>query len=261
MNVPAAHGPLRPNWRPPPRRSRLIFLALECCLAQLALRPSLAAAQLSVPALSGHVAILSDYRFRGESLSGGRGALQGGINSDLGPVYFGALVSQALHGHAGLVSQTYAGYAQAAGSQLTLDVGAVRYDFTGSSEATNYDYTDFFAGASSDLFSIRLYTSRRYFGIAVPSYYAEASITRPFASVQWFAKLGYLHRSNSHASILFNAAASAVDFSVGGSTALPAFRGTRIEITLSGTNLRNGQCVGYSGRCRPALVAAAIRSF
>ena len=239
--------------------------ALLCC-AVFMLLPGRGECQISqisrLVQTNGSAALLSDYRFRGESLSGGRAALQGTINFDLQGLYFGALASQASAHGTGFGTQAYAGFAQAINSRVSWEIGAVRYSYSSSEGAPKYEYTDLFAGAATDSFGVRLYASNNYLGIGTRAYYAEASANEAFGTnARWFAKLGYLYRSHGRQMLLYGAAPSVMDFKIGCAVTVTALRELTFEIAVSGTNVGNNRCAAYSTHCTPALTAAVIKGF
>ena len=241
----------------------MTWLATLLCCAVLMLAPGRAACQITQTIqTTGSAALLSDYRFRGESLTGGKAALQGTINFDVQGFYLGALATLPKADGIGLGTQVYAGFAQAINSRVSWDLGAVRYSYSTSEHEPKYEYTDFFAGAASDSFGLRLYASNNYLELGTRAYYAEASATEAFGTnARWFAKLGYLYRSNSRRPMLYGAAPSVMDFKLGCSVTAAAFRDLTFEIAVSGTNVRNDRCAAYSAHCTPALTAAVAKAF
>ena len=111
---------------------RSIFAATLLAGSMLAATPALAD-EADAPAdftISGNVQIVSDYRFRGLSLSGGDLAVQGAINvNHSSGFYVGAWASSLedspVYGNAEL--DIYAGWTGALGSGLTADVGLLYY--------------------------------------------------------------------------------------------------------------------------------------
>src|SRR3954470_11654023 len=96
--------------------------------------PTSAFGQPSKAAVSGGVTLLSDYRFRGISRSGGDPALQGRITVTLASgLYAGArgttLTGVRALGHAEL--DLYAGYSASIASGTILDAGLLYYTFPG----------------------------------------------------------------------------------------------------------------------------------
>ena len=67
-------------------------------------------------------------------------------------------------GSAGLGGQLYGGYAWRWRTELSSDVGVVRYFFAGSTQLKTYDYTESFAGLNTQSFGARLSLTPSYFG-------------------------------------------------------------------------------------------------
>ncbi|WAT19159.1 TorF family putative porin [Aurantiacibacter sp. MUD11] len=103
--------------------------------------------------LSGNVAIVSDYRFRGVSFSDGDIALQGGIDAAIGGFYVGTWGSTISGGSAygELELDVYAGYAGEAGA-ITYDVGLLYYIYpTGDVAGFDSDYFEPYASIGTTL--------------------------------------------------------------------------------------------------------------
>ena len=136
-------------------RTSLALFALLCA-------PGVVAAQVT-----GNVALLSDYRFRGESLTEGKPALQAAVNYDHSSGLFaGGLVSNVRIDPdvIGLSAQVYGGYTRPIGERASWDVGVVTYVFPPPSGGPTYNYTEVFVGASFDTVTSRLYYTNSYFG-------------------------------------------------------------------------------------------------
>jgi uncharacterized protein (TIGR02001 family) len=104
------------------------------------------------PTVSGNVAIVTDYRFRGVSFSGNEFAVQGGI--DLGwesGFYVGTWASsiQTLTSNDEIELDLYAGYGGDLGSSgLTYDFGVVAYTYPGTSNFSDTWYPEIYASVS-----------------------------------------------------------------------------------------------------------------
>ena len=93
--------------------------------------------------LSGNVAIVSDYRFRGVSLSGGDPAIQGGIDlAHQSGFYAGTWASSIDGGDAfgEMELDLYAGYSTGIGNGLTLDAGLLYYVYPTGDDGSETDY-------------------------------------------------------------------------------------------------------------------------
>jgi uncharacterized protein (TIGR02001 family) len=115
--------------------------------------------------VSGSASLLSDYRYRGVSLSDNRPAAQLALAYDDSSGWFGGAFASTVQ----LGSPTsrelqavfFGGYASRMPSGLSFEVGADYSVFTGGS---SYDYGEVYVGIASDKVSTRLYYAPRYFG-------------------------------------------------------------------------------------------------
>ena len=127
---------------------------LAICLA------SNAAAQVS-----GDASVLSDYRFRGVSLSQGDPAAQVDINFDAAAGWFAGLfastIKLAFYPAVNREVLPYAGYAYRLGPDLSVEAGASYADFSSGNE---FDYVEAHAGITTRLVNLRLAYAPRYFG-------------------------------------------------------------------------------------------------
>jgi len=241
--VPCRRGP------PPPEALRLPLL----CLLLLAVAQ--AAAQVS-----GGVALLSDYRFRGISLSDRRPALQGWASYDHpSGLYAGALVSTiSIYGlDPELSAEAYGGYAYALSPRAALDVTVSRYFYPESSVQGSYDFNDFSFGASLDRVNARVHYSGDYFGRGDQAVYVEFNAALPLSDrLSLVGHFGELARS-------------------GGTTAPPPPRfqadakiglvwtvaGFALEFSVVGTDVPSNQCPLPNQSCAPGVVLAVSREF
>lgn len=155
------HGRRHPALQPP---------ALNGALAlALLLAAGGAAAQAS-----GSAALVSDYRFRGLSLSDGHPSAQLGLNYDSpGGWYAGAQAAGANLRERDMVQLTaYGGLARRLASGWSWEAGASASGFTRSHDS---DYMEWYAGLASERTGLRLYYSPRYFGRDLRTAYAEVN--------------------------------------------------------------------------------------
>lgn len=144
--------------------------------------------------VSGSVALVSDYLFRGVSLSEGRPAAQLNLTyDDESGWYAGAFASSVRFAtepgnHVQFIA--YAGHAQRLGSGLSFDAGASYAVFT---QFADYNYAELHAALASNDVSAQLSYSPNYFGRDVPSAYLEinANLSR-FRGLAPFAHVGVL---------------------------------------------------------------------
>lgn len=152
--------------------------------------------------VSGNVALLSDYRYRGVSLSDGKPAAQLGlVYDDPRSWYAGAVASTALAHCTGACGSlqvvAYAGYAARQASGLTLEAGG---DFSFSLARQGYNYPEAYLGLAYANFSARAYWSPRYFGQDARSTYVEMNQVLPLREhVRLLGHVGLLRVSNAAA--------------------------------------------------------------
>lgn len=145
--------------------------------------------------VTGSVAVVSDYRFRGVSLSDENPALQLGVAYDhTSGLYAGVFASTvSLAEQTGRNGQllSYVGYARRLRSGSTWEVGAAHSTFFSSSA---YDYPELYCGFTSGNVSGRLYYSPDYFGQGRHGLYAELNGVRPLRErLRLVGHIGVLH--------------------------------------------------------------------
>ena len=133
----------------------------------------------SAAQVSGIVSLVSDYRFRGVSLSNGQPAAQVdlGFDHETG-LYAGLFASNVrLYDESSSQGQAvaYAGYAQRLRNGLDLDFGA---SYTGFSDDTVYDYSEVYAGFTTASLDGHIHFAPNYFGQSVRTIYAELNGSR-----------------------------------------------------------------------------------
>ncbi len=135
----------------------------------LALIHSLAAAQLSATA-----SLLSDYRYRGVSLSDSKPAAQAGVAYDDPSGWYAGLfastVRYAMPDERSVQTIAYAGHAWRTAAGASYEAGA---SFTHVGGSLGYDYPEIYVGFASDPVSGRLYYAPRYSGYDTDTLYAE----------------------------------------------------------------------------------------
>jgi uncharacterized protein (TIGR02001 family) len=147
---------------------------------------------MAVAQLSGSLAVLSDYRFRGRTLSDNGPTAQLTLNYDRDDGWYaGAMAARAkLEDSPGAQLVAYGGYAQRLPGGIGWEAGATQTVFTGSGAA---NYFEGYAGVSREQVNARLYYSPRYFGSATRTVYFEAN---------GFLRLGETLRLVGHAGLL-----------------------------------------------------------
>jgi uncharacterized protein (TIGR02001 family) len=131
--------------------------------------------------------LLSDYRFRGFSLSDGRPVAIFDLSYDA-PIGFyaaasGSLVATRDDGVQPLGLQLNAGYAKRLQSGLTVDVGAIHSAYSEySSRGSAHSYTEAYAGLAGKLISTRVSVSPDYLSHGAWTVYGELNGTVPAGS-------------------------------------------------------------------------------
>ena len=153
---------------------------MRACHAAAALLAALVSsfAPLAAGQLSGDVAVVSDYRYRGVSMSGNRPAVQAGVSFDAhSGIYAGAFAStlDAAFIESSALVQAYAGFAQRTG-EAAWDAGA---SVTLFPQAGDYNYGEFHAGMSWEKWSAAIHYAPEYFGRRVRTLYAETNVAWP----------------------------------------------------------------------------------
>ena len=115
--------------------------------------------------VSGSLTLVSDYRYRGVSLSDEQPATQASVAYDHSSGWyagvFGSTVDLASQSRRDLQLLSYVGYARRAHPGLSWEVGAGYSAFAG---AGGYDYPEVYWGVASDHVSGRIYYAQNYFG-------------------------------------------------------------------------------------------------
>lgn len=132
-------------------------LMAAAVLATSALVPTMAHAQTEAPSeieLSANVAIVTDYRFRGVSLSAGDFAIQGGVDAAHESGFYVGTWMSSLDETGSVYGSTeldlYAGYSTDLTDTLALDVGMLMYVYP-DAEGCNCDYFEPYASVSTAL--------------------------------------------------------------------------------------------------------------
>ena len=143
---------------------------------------------------SGTATVVSDYRYRGVTLSDEKPALQLGLNYDTPQGWyagaFGSTVRLAPPVGIGVQGIVFGGLASRLPSGVTLEAGGDYAMFTG----TTYDnYGEVFLGASTENVGARVYYSPRYFGQGGSALYGELNASHPLSgSFRLVAHVGLL---------------------------------------------------------------------
>lgn len=148
-------------------------------------------AQVSVSA-----AFLSDYRYRGVSLSDGEPAAQLSLAYDAPASgwYAGGMASNVrLAREDGVQALGYTGISRRFAPEFSWDLGA---EYTQYSGPHHYQYPEVYAGLTYRQISARVYYTNDYFSLGVPVVYAELNGSHNFTD-RWytFGHAGLLRRN------------------------------------------------------------------
>lgn len=183
---------MRAPWRTTRNPRRAFESAGRRVAAALGL--ALLAANASAQ-FSGTASAVSNYRYRGISLSENKPAAQFGATYDAAEGWyagvFASTVEFVISPGTELQTVPFAGYAWRAANGVTWDAGADYSFFSG--QARNYNYPEVYVGVASENISGRLYYSPHYFGQNAGAFYLEANATHALADrVRVLAHLGVL---------------------------------------------------------------------
>jgi uncharacterized protein (TIGR02001 family) len=236
----------------PGERARVVVLAIALGGT---LQSAGAAAQVS-----GTLTVVSDYRFRGVSLSAQKPAVQGALAyDDPQGWYLGAFGSTVeLAGGSSTTAQllAYAGVTRPAGGAFHWDLGAYYSAFT---QSRSYDYGELYLGITSSDFTARVHYSPKYFGAARGSFYGEIDVARPLGGgFVLFGHVGVLvpdgHGEYQYGASVQNPvdARAGLGFEIGG---------LKLQLAWVGINGVGSVYPVYDTQRRNTLVGSATWSF
>jgi uncharacterized protein (TIGR02001 family) len=210
--------------------------------------------------VSGQIAVTSDYRWRGVSLTDGGPALQSSLSYDHSSGLFAGLFASNVElrpGDGGLGVQAFGGYARRWRDDSAWDVGVVGYVYPRTDQGTTYNYLEAFAGATVDQFGVRLYISDSYYGSGNRSAYIEGSYTVPLTG--WLAlgvHVGVLQQWTTGSSRYARVDETRVDGRIGVTAEAAGF-----TFELSVVAAQTQDCPGGPALCEPGVVATVSRGF
>lgn len=199
--------------------------------------------------LSGSAGLVSDYMYRGISLSDGKPAARLSLDFDGAHGWFagGQVVSGQLavqsHRHAQWLG--YAGYARRLASGLAWEAGMSAYAFHG---APKWNFREYFAGLSFDNYSLRLHVAPDYLGFGERTVYAELNGGAPLApGWRYFWRAGYLYAPG-------HARSNRAEARMGIGKSFDAWQ---LQLSLDAARLRGPG--GYDGYGAPTPPSARVR--
>ena len=253
MHAPQSPGRLEPVPVPAPRRAACKHRNRNCAVGLgvvgLALFSIVRTASAEV---SGTVTVVSDYRYRGISLSDNDPAAQLGVTYD-DPLgwYAGAFVStikSSAYGTTGVQAIGFGGYAWRMPSGLSLEAGA---DYSVVTASPRYDYPEVYVGFAYQNLTGRAYYSPRYLGQDYAAVYGELNFAPPlFDTVRLLAHVGVL---DSEAKTIYgDRSPPVVDFAIGAGV---DWQGFTLQLSWVGVNRYSPayRVVGVGHRTGPVL--------
>jgi uncharacterized protein (TIGR02001 family) len=213
----------------------------------------------SVPAqISGNASLLSDYRYRGVSLSDNKPAAQLGLVYDHASGWYAGLFLSTVRFRASVDRELqtiyFAGHAWRTAAGTSFDAGI---SHSRSSGDQSYSYSELYFGFAANNLSGRLYYSPRYFGDRGDTLYAELNGAHLLGErVRLLAHIGVL-RSSGAVYNLYRRPDFVVDGRVGVAIDLDAF-----TVQLSGVAVSsNGAYPLADPPRRNGIVLLVSRSF
>ncbi|WP_170304243.1 TorF family putative porin [Duganella radicis] len=210
--------------------------------------------------LSGSAGIVSNYMYRGISLSADKPVARAAVNYDGTSGWFagGQVVTGqlAVETHRSAQWSGYAGYAQRLPSGLSWETGVTAYAFP---KNPNWNFREAFIGLAGDTLSARLHYSPDYLGLNERSLYGELNggwvLTQ---RLQAFWHGGYYYS-------LDNARSNRSEARLGLATSYQAWRA---QLSLDLVRLRGGTATdiygktsGGGGEVRHVIVLTVARAF
>jgi len=195
----AAHIGASATLRHLPRMGAYLRACLRICLSSCALALSPMPHAAAQTAVSASVSALSDYRYRGISLSDGKAAVQLNVNFDHASGWYGGgfATSSNVGDLNGAQLIAYGGYARRLSSGASWEAGCTRTAFT---QWHAYDYSECYAGGSLERVSARVYFAPRYLGHDSRTVYGELNAFYPLQErINLIAHAGWLHTLSGQA--------------------------------------------------------------
>lgn len=209
--------------------------------------------------LSASATAVTDYRFRGISLSDRRLALQGSVAFDHPAGFFAGLFASTVDfgaSNARIEAFGQAGYARRVDADLSWELGAGYYSYYGSGGTSDRNYAEGFVGVTWRTLNARVSYAPDYFNGGTRATYVEVNASHALSErTALFAHVGvtYLAGSSTPAP-----SRSRVDTRFGVSVDLQV---VSLELGAVATDIPGDECPGGRNRCKPGVVVAISRSF
>jgi uncharacterized protein (TIGR02001 family) len=215
--------------------------------------------------LTASVAALSDFRFRGVSLSDRQPALQAGLDwSHASGAMAGVLASTvrlgpADHKDSGVAGQAYVGWSGAWTQTLTWGGGAAFYAFPRQPKLGSLDYSELFLRVGAEDLQLGVYGSDSYFGSGAPSAYLAVSAGRDLRDrLRLFAHVGWLWTGAAEPGYYFYDRTRRFDASLGAQLDL---RWVSVELSIVGATTSDNGCDANHNACQPSVIFALKKVF
>jgi len=218
-------------------------------------------ALLSAPAaaqVSGNVALLSDYRYRGVSLTSGKPAAQLGLTYDDPQGWYAggslsAVLARCWEQCGGLQGIAYAGYATQLASGLTLDGGG---DYRFGAADNDYHFGEAYVGLVYRDSSARVHYAPHYYGQSFNAAYAELNQSFPLGNAaRLLAHVGWLRTGPGPYRI---PSATRTDVLLGGSIDVQSFE---LQLSWQHATALATAYPAYANERRSAWVFVVSRAF
>jgi uncharacterized protein (TIGR02001 family) len=201
---------------------------------------------------------LSDFRFRGVSLSDRDPAVQAGVDwSHAQGAMAGALISTVRPGpspekESGVAGLGYLGWSGVWTGTLTWSGGFLLYAFPHQPQVDSLDYQEVFLRLRAADAELGLYVSNSYFDSGAPSAYLSVAIGRDLTDrLRLFAHAGWLGTGSANADYSYYDHTQRFDARVGASFDL---NWASIELSVVGATESDNWCRADRRACEVGLV-------
>ena len=223
--------------------------------------PIMLAALLAGPAhadLSGNIAAVSDYRFRGISQSDGGPAAQASVAYDhptgLFAGVFASTVDFSGAFHADVETFVQAGFARRVRPELSWELGGGCYAYPRAN--LDWNYCEVFLGAAWREVTARVHYTSDYLNRGARATYVEVNARH--ALNERIALVGHVGSWHSDGDGRLATPSSRLDVRVGVTFDLGV---VNLEISGVATDIPNAECPAGPNNCKPGAVVAISRSF
>jgi uncharacterized protein (TIGR02001 family) len=217
----------------------------------------IASENAAIAQFSGNATLISDYRFRGVSLSQGNAEPQADLAYDSASGWYaGGLASGAkLESRQTEQFVTYGGYSRRISNGLSWESGASNSSFA---QASAYSYGEAYVGLASENYSGRVYYSPSYYNLKARTIYAEVNAAYPLQdNVHLLGHFGVLHPVSGN-DLSSSQSASRYDARLGVSARFADWAGQLAWVALQ---KKSTDYPGYEDRNPHAIVFSVSYSF